>query len=109
MGSLSKPLDREMFIKERLRLFDELRIPRCNLAMLLSNAGPEALLYPGVEAEIRRFYQGPLPPQGTMPWSPEFRKLLFKYDAFSKAEKKLRDEAKQKKEVASDLPVVETP
>ncbi|KAI0446064.1 FAD/NAD(P)-binding domain-containing protein [Xylaria telfairii] len=109
LGSLAKPLEREMFINERLRLFDELRIPKCNLAMLLSNAGPEGLSYPGVEAEIRRFYRGPLPPKDAMPWSAEFRKLLFKYDAFAEVEKKLRDKAKRKKEAARDLAVTVRP
>ncbi|KAI8947191.1 FAD/NAD(P)-binding domain-containing protein [Xylaria longipes] len=90
---------RESVIRERLELFDKLRIPRCNLAMLVSNAGPEGLRLPGVEQEIRRFYQGPLPPKDAMPWSAEFREVLFNYNAFEEAAQALGDEEGREKEV----------
>ncbi|KAI1433953.1 FAD/NAD(P)-binding domain-containing protein [Xylaria sp. CBS 124048] len=83
---------REQLIRQRLRLFDKLRIPRCNLTMLVSNAGPEGLNIPGVEEEIRRFYQGPLPSEGARPWSDEFREVLFHYNAFHEATRALSDE-----------------
>lgn len=83
---------RERIIMDRLRLFDKLRIPRCNLTMLVSNAGPEGLRVPGVEQEIRRFYHGPLPPKEARPWSEEFREVLFHYDAFEAAKQALSDE-----------------
>ncbi|KAI0097601.1 FAD/NAD(P)-binding domain-containing protein [Nemania sp. FL0031] len=79
-------------IRERLRLFDKLRIPRCNLTMLVSNAGPEWPLDPGLEQEIRRFYHGPLPQKGALPWCDEFREVLFHYDAFEAAKQALSDE-----------------
>ncbi|KAI1495612.1 FAD/NAD(P)-binding domain-containing protein [Biscogniauxia marginata] len=79
----------EKTIEERLRLFDELRLPRCNLTMLASNAGQEWLLVPGVEEEIRKYYSGPLPPKGSIPWSDEFREVLFHHDEFEAAEKAL--------------------
>ncbi|KAI0539853.1 FAD/NAD(P)-binding domain-containing protein [Xylaria digitata] len=92
---------RECAIKERLQLFDKLRIPRCNLTMLVSNAGSEGLRVPGVEQEIRRFYSGPLPPKDALPWSSEFREVLFHYDAFQEAEQALKDE-KTKQNVGTD-------
>ncbi|KAK0612502.1 hypothetical protein B0T17DRAFT_461632, partial [Bombardia bombarda] len=76
----------EAIVKQRLRLFDKLRIPRCNLTMLASNAGPEWLDVPGLEDEIRRFYSGPLPPAGTRPWTKEFRELLFHHNEYGAAE-----------------------
>ncbi|KAI0481496.1 FAD/NAD(P)-binding domain-containing protein [Xylaria cf. heliscus] len=90
---------RECIIRERLELFDKLRIPRCNLAMLLSNAGPEGLRLPGVEEEIRKFYHGPLPSKDEVPWSAEFRKLLFDYNTFEEAERVLKDGAEREIEV----------
>ncbi|KAI8634703.1 FAD/NAD(P)-binding domain-containing protein [Xylariaceae sp. FL1651] len=59
--------DMECLIRERLQLFDKLRIPRCNLTMIVSNAGPEGLRIPGVEEEIRKFYLGPLPSKDALP------------------------------------------
>ncbi|TRX94898.1 hypothetical protein FHL15_004359 [Xylaria flabelliformis] len=87
---------RESAIRNRLELFDKLRIPRCNLAMLLSNAGPEGLRLPGVEQEIRRFYRGPLPPKDAVPWSAEFREVLFNYNAIEKAAQALGNEVEEK-------------
>lgn len=87
---------RERVIQERLQLFDKLRVPRCNLTMLASNAGPEWLRIPGVEQEIRRFYHGPLPSKEALPWSDEFREVLFHYDAFEAAKQALRDEKAKK-------------
>ncbi|KAI0546236.1 FAD/NAD(P)-binding domain-containing protein [Xylaria curta] len=81
---------RESVIRDRLELFDKLRIPRCNLAMLLSNAGPEGLRLPSVEQEIRRFYQGPLPSEDAVPWSAEFREILFNYNALEEAAQALK-------------------
>lgn len=88
---------RQRVIRERLQLFDKLRVPRCNLTMLASNAGPEWLRIPGVEQEIRRFYHGPLPSKEALPWSDEFREVLFHYDAFEAAKQALRDEKAKKK------------
>ncbi|KAI1743576.1 FAD/NAD(P)-binding domain-containing protein [Xylaria scruposa] len=97
---LNEPADwfgkRESIIRERLELFDKLRIPRCNLAMLLSNAGSEGLRLPGVEQEIRRFYQGPLPSKDAVPWSAELREILFNYNAFEKAAQALGNEVEGK-------------
>ncbi|KAI1337843.1 FAD/NAD(P)-binding domain-containing protein [Xylariaceae sp. FL0016] len=78
-------------IQQRLRMFDELRIPRCNLTMLASNAGAENWLGdPAVEEEIRKYYNGALPPKGAMPWSREFREVLFNHDEFAAAAEMLK-------------------
>ncbi|KAI1180052.1 hypothetical protein F4777DRAFT_359084 [Nemania sp. FL0916] len=82
---------KERVIRRRLELFNKLRIPRCNLTMIASNAGPEWLHVPDVKEEIRKFYQGPLPPVGDLPWSDEFREVLFHYDAFAAAKQALWD------------------
>ncbi|KAM7219554.1 3-hydroxybenzoate 6-hydroxylase [Rhypophila decipiens] len=76
-------------VKDRLRLFDQLRLPRCNLAMLVSNAGGPWTGDPEVEEEVRKFYHGPLPPVGTLPWMKEFREILFHHDAYKTAKQAL--------------------
>ena len=76
-------------LKQRLELFDQLRIPRCNLTMLVSNAGPEGLQVPGVEEEIRKFYPGPLPPLDAQPYSKPFREVLFHHNEYHAAEQAL--------------------
>lgn len=88
----SDPPQLEEFVKRRLKLFDQLRIPRCNLTMLASNAGPKWLNVEGVEEEARRYYKGPLPHKDTLPWTKEFRQVLFCYDAFEAAEEAVRKE-----------------
>ncbi|KAK3500489.1 hypothetical protein B0T13DRAFT_223523 [Neurospora crassa] len=88
----SDPPQLEEFVKRRLQLFDQLRIPRCNLTMLASNAGPKWLNVEGVEEEARRYYKGPLPHKDTLPWTNEFRQVLFCYDAFEAAEEAVRKE-----------------
>ncbi|EGZ78691.1 FAD/NAD(P)-binding domain-containing protein [Neurospora tetrasperma FGSC 2509] len=88
----SDPPQLEEFVKRRLQLFDQLRIPRCNLTMLASNAGPKWLNVEGVEEEARRYYKGPLPHKDTLPWTKEFREVLFCYDAFEAAEEEVRKE-----------------
>ncbi|KAI0480047.1 hypothetical protein GGR56DRAFT_686972 [Xylariaceae sp. FL0804] len=87
-------------LRRRLQLFDALRLPRCNLALLASNeAGspsgwPAPDENPALEAEIRRFYGGgkPLPRAGARPWSPDLIDLLFRHDAYGAAERALREE-----------------
>ncbi|KAL2022938.1 hypothetical protein VTK56DRAFT_4153 [Thermocarpiscus australiensis] len=78
-------------IKQRLELFDKLRIPRCNLTMLASNAGPEWTKVPGFEEEVRKFYSGPLPPLGALPYTKVFREILFRHDEYRTAEMALAE------------------
>lgn len=74
-------------MRRRLELFDELRIPRCNLTMLASNAARGCFPAPGKEEKtLRRFYSGPLLPPSTSPYSKACRKLLFDHDEFRAAE-----------------------
>ncbi|KAA8632161.1 hypothetical protein SMACR_08516 [Sordaria macrospora] len=83
------------FVQRRLNLFDQLRVPRCNLTMLASNAGPKWLNVKGVEEEVRRFYKGRLPGKDALPWTKEFREVLFCYDAFEEAERAVRRELEE--------------
>jgi salicylate hydroxylase len=82
----------ERVIANRLKLFDKLRVGRCNMAMILSNSGFAGVKIPGVLEEVRRYYDGPLPPEGAMPWSTESREVFFNYDAFEEARKVLVEE-----------------
>lgn len=79
-------------VRYRLQLFDKLRIPRCNLTMLVSNSPMGQPREPGVVEEIRRFYQGPLPPFDAPAYSKPWRDLLFGHDEFRAAEQLLADE-----------------
>ncbi|AEO61241.1 hypothetical protein MYCTH_2311235 [Thermothelomyces thermophilus ATCC 42464] len=79
-------------VRYRLRLFDKLRIPRCNLTMLVSNSPQGQPRKSGVVDEIRKFYQGPLPPSDALPYSKAWRDVLFGHDEFRAAEKLLGDE-----------------
>jgi len=72
-------------IKKRLAIWDKLRVPRCNVVMLLSNAGPEGLNVSGVEEEIRQYYDGELPPKEAGLWTEKSRKLFFDCDAVKEA------------------------
>lgn len=78
----------ERAMQQRLQMFDKLRIPRCNLTMLASS-GRRWLQMPGMEAKIRRFYSGPLPPPHAPPYSKECREVLFHHDEYQAAEKLL--------------------
>jgi salicylate hydroxylase len=84
-------------LRRRLEMFDELRIPRCNLTMLASNAAKGCFPAPGEEEEtLRRFYSGPLLPPSTSPYSKPCRKLLFDHDEYRAAETLLsRDQAER--------------
>ncbi|KAK0726189.1 hypothetical protein B0T21DRAFT_371151 [Apiosordaria backusii] len=81
-------------MERRLEVFNKLRVPRCNLAMLSSNAGPEWLQVPGVEDEIRKYYSGPLPPVDAMPYGSAFRDVLFKHDEYRAARECMDETAK---------------
>jgi salicylate hydroxylase len=88
---ISLPIDSGL-MESRLRLFDKLRLGRCNMTMLLSNAGFAGIGAPGVEEEVRRFYDGPLPAPGSIPWSAENREIFFNYNVFEEASKLLSEE-----------------
>jgi salicylate hydroxylase len=79
-------------IENRLALFDKLRLGRCNMAMILSNAGFGGLAGPGVEEKVRRYYDGPLPPLGSIPFSTKSNKIFFDYNIIEETRKLLRKE-----------------
>ncbi len=90
-------------MQHRLELFDKLRIPRCNLTMLSSNAAKGCLPAPGEEEEtLRRFYSGPLPPSTASPYSKPWRKLLFDHDEYRAAEELLAQDPGLTSRRASD-------
>jgi salicylate hydroxylase len=88
---ISTPTDTGL-IEGRLKLFDKLRLGRCNMTMILSNAGFAGIGAPSVEEEVRRYYDGPLPPSGSTPWSAEIREIFFNYNALEEARKVLHEE-----------------
>lgn len=85
---VSAPVAKD-FVRKRLRVFDELRLGRCNMTMLLSNAGFAGISAPGVEEEIRKFHHGPVPKPGSIPWGAENRAIWFRYDVFEETAKHL--------------------
>jgi salicylate hydroxylase len=89
-AKIPMPIDTAL-IKRRLGLFDKLRLGRCNMVMILSNAGFAGMDAPGVEDEIRKYYGGPLPPSGSKPWSTKTRDLLFGYNVLEEARKVLSE------------------
>lgn len=80
----------EILLK-RLQQFEKFRLPRASATQILTNPvvpGPEAMEnHKKQEAEIRKYYAGPLPPTGSMPHSPPICQFFFGYD--------VRKEAKQ--------------
>ncbi|KAK4247617.1 3-hydroxybenzoate 6-hydroxylase [Corynascus novoguineensis] len=79
-------------VRHRLGLFDKLRVPRCNLTLLVSNSHMGRLQEPGVVDEIRKFYRGPLPTPGALPYSKPWMDVLFNHDEFWAAEELLTEE-----------------
>ena len=77
-------------MEERLQIFEKLRLARGAFIQIVSNAGPGRHAMPEVEKEIRRFYDGPLPPPGAMPYSKPFRDLFFGYNVFEEAKRGLK-------------------
>ena len=94
-GEAGRAVSRD-WVAERVRLFDRLRVPRCNLTMLASNAGFKWLGVPGLEEQLRKYYSGPLPPPGSLPFGDEFREVLFHHDEFEGAKKALADHLETK-------------
>jgi salicylate hydroxylase len=86
---LFRDLEDPALVEERLRVFEKVRLPRGALTQILSNAGMGRHAVPEVEEEIRKFYQGPLPPPDALPYSAPFRDLFFTYNIFEEARKAL--------------------
>lgn len=83
---------------QRLAEFEAFRLPRVSATQILTDPvvpGPQAAAnYAKQEAEIRKYYAGPLPPTGSMPHSPPICQFFFAYD--------VRKEALQALEEAKD-------
>ena len=78
-------------IKQRLQIWDRLRVGRCNFVLLMSNAGVAGLNVPGVEENIREYYQGLLPPREALTWSKESRAVFFDCDAYEEGRRALEE------------------
>lgn len=69
---------------QRLQEFEAFRLPRLSATQILTDPvvpGPQAAAnYAKQEAEIRKYYSGPLPPTGSMPHSPPICQFFFGYD-----------------------------
>ncbi|RVX72010.1 hypothetical protein B0A52_04608 [Exophiala mesophila] len=69
---------------QRLQEFEAFRLPRLSATQILTDPvvpGPQAAAnYAKQEAEIRKYYSGPLPPTGSMPHSPPICQFFFAYD-----------------------------
>jgi hypothetical protein len=74
---------------QRLAQFEAFRLPRVSATQILTDPvvpGPQAAAnYAKQEAEIRKYYSGPLPPTGSMPHSPPICQFFFGYDVRKEA------------------------
>jgi len=80
---------------KRLQVFQSLRLPRVSATQILTDPVP-----PGPYAgpaqdkkveQIRKYYQGPLPPKDAFPHSEAICQFFFGYDVRAEAEKALRE------------------
>ena len=74
-------------VQDRLRLFEQVRLPRCATTQLMSNA----MFYSKVNQEglVREYYDGPLPPKTAESWSESIRDFFYSYDIFEESKKAL--------------------
>lgn len=98
---------------QRLQQFEAFRLPRVSATQILTDPvvpGPEAAAkYARQEAEIRKYYSGPLPPTGAMPHSPPICQFFFGYDVRKEAYKVLEQAAEKDKPVETSAPVPSPP
>ena len=74
-------------VSRSLTIFDSLRVPRCTAFQLLSNGGFLSQNDPAVVEQIRRHgFDGWLPGPQAGPWTEEYLKWYFEYDAVLDAE-----------------------
>ncbi|KAK5397951.1 hypothetical protein LTR07_003262 [Exophiala xenobiotica] len=92
-------------LQQRLEQFEKFRLPRVSATQILTDPvvpGPQAAAkYAAQEAEIRKYYAGPLPPTGAMPHSPPICQFFFGYDVRKKALEYLEAEAEADKTAAA--------
>jgi hypothetical protein len=88
-GDVSSPPSQKLL--QRLAQFEAFRLPRVSATQILTDPvvpGPQAAAnYAKQEAEIRKYYSGPLPPTGSMPHSPPICQFFFGYDVRKEAMK----------------------
>lgn len=81
LSALFAPSTPSSAVPARLALFNALRLPRCNVTQLLSNAMFFSLIpsAQNLEQQIRRYWSGPLMPEGTPDgWSEPIREFFFR-------------------------------
>ncbi|OCT49894.1 putative salicylate hydroxylase [Cladophialophora carrionii] len=92
-GDVSSPPSQKLL--QRLAQFEAFRLPRVSATQILTDPvvpGPQAAAnYAKQEAEIRKYYSGPLPPVGSMPHSPPICQFFFGYDVRKEAMKFLAE------------------
>lgn len=76
-------------LDSRLRVFEQLRLPRSAATQILSSLNPQLNQTAKEEklAETKRFYQGPLYNINAQPWSEPIRDFFYGYDIFEETEK----------------------
>lgn len=78
-------------VQSRLRLFEQLRLPRAATTQILSNA-MFYMTVEDIEESIRKYYKGPIlkAGDGVRSWSHPVREFFFRYNVFDEARKALR-------------------
>lgn len=80
---------------QRLQQFEKFRLGRVSATQILTEPvipGPQAMEnYKKQEAVIRQYYDGPLPPTGSVPHSPGICQFFFGYDVRKEAMKFLEE------------------
>lgn len=88
LGALLTGLQPDDSLEQRLRLFQEIRLPRANTTQILSDAN----LFDSVddmEIQVRRFYRGPLKERTSNNWDKPVRDFVYGYDVFKQCSKAL--------------------
>lgn len=82
----------EALVARSLTLFDSLRVPRCTAFQILSNGGFMSQANPAIVEKIRRHgFDGWLPGPTAGPWTDEFIKWYFEYDAVRRAQRAIEE------------------
>jgi salicylate hydroxylase len=95
---------------QRLQEFEAFRLPRVSATQILTDPvvpGPQAAAnYAKQEAEIRKYYSGPLPPTGSMPHSPPICQFFFGYDVRKEALQALEEAKDAQRQRATSIATV---
>lgn len=89
-SSLSVESPASDVLSQRLQQFEKFRLGRVSATQILTEPvipGPQAMEnYKKQEALIRQYYDGPLPPTGSVPHSPGICQFFFGYDVRKEAQ-----------------------